>query len=52
LIIVEQDINQALAVSDRIYCLQEGRVSLTGAPDAFTRQQIVDAYFGMRETAA
>jgi len=52
LVIVEQDINQALAVSDRIYCIQEGRVSLTGAPADFSRQQIVDAYFGVRESAA
>ena len=31
LLIVEQDVNQALAVADRFYCLLEGRISLTGA---------------------
>src|SRR5439155_1057186 len=30
LVIVEQDIVQALRVANRIYCLQEGRVALTG----------------------
>ena len=46
LIVVEQDINQALQVADRVYCFQEGRVSLTGAPDELTREQIAGAYFG------
>ena len=29
-VIVEQDIVQALTVADRVYCFQEGRVTLTG----------------------
>ncbi len=45
-IIVEQNINQALEVSDRIYCLLEGRVTLTGKPGAVSRDQIRAAYFG------
>ncbi|MDH5748777.1 MAG: ABC transporter ATP-binding protein [Rhodospirillales bacterium] len=46
-IIVEQDINQAMAVSDRLYCLQEGRISLQGPPGSLTRDRISQAYFGM-----
>ncbi|MEK9678533.1 MAG: ABC transporter ATP-binding protein [Rhodospirillaceae bacterium] len=46
LIVVEQDINQALQVADRVYCFQEGRVSLTGTPGELTREQIAGAYFG------
>jgi len=46
-LVVEQDINQALAVSDRIYCFQEGRVSLEGDPANLTNEQIKSAYFGM-----
>lgn len=46
-IVVEQDINQALAVADRIYCFQEGRVSLEGKPDEVSREEIKAAYFGM-----
>lgn len=45
-ILVEQDISQAMAVSDRLYCLQEGRVSLTGRSADLTRAQISAAYFG------
>ena len=45
-VIVEQNIAQALAVSDRIYCLLEGRVTLSGQPATLTRDQIGRAYFG------
>lgn len=46
LIVVEQDIAQALAVADRVYCMMEGRVTLTGTPDSLSRDAIHDAYFG------
>lgn len=46
-IIVEQDIAQALKVSSRVYCLQEGRVSLEGASDKVSREEISRAYFGI-----
>ncbi len=45
--IVEQDIAQALKVSSRIYCLQEGRISLEGATGDVTHEEITAAYFGM-----
>jgi branched-chain amino acid transport system ATP-binding protein len=47
LVVVEQDINQALAVADRVYCFQVGRVSLEGAPGRVTHDQIKAAYFGV-----
>jgi branched-chain amino acid transport system ATP-binding protein len=47
LIIVEQDINQALAASSYAYCMLEGRVSLAGVPSALTHEQISSAYFGI-----
>jgi branched-chain amino acid transport system ATP-binding protein len=46
LIVVEQDINQALALADRVYCFQEGRMSLEGLPRDLTRERIKAAYFG------
>lgn len=46
LIVVEQDIAQAMAVADRVYCMMEGRVTLTGTPDSLSRDDIHDAYFG------
>ncbi|PRY88864.1 ABC transporter ATP-binding protein [Donghicola tyrosinivorans] len=47
IIVVEQDVGQAMAVADRIYCFMEGRVTLTGTPHSLTREQIAHAYFGM-----
>jgi branched-chain amino acid transport system ATP-binding protein len=46
LILVEQDIVQAMAVADRVYCFQEGRLSLSGRSSELTREQIHTAYFG------
>jgi branched-chain amino acid transport system ATP-binding protein len=46
-LIVEQDVNQALAVADRFYCLLEGRIALTGTPREVSKEQITEAYFGM-----
>ncbi|WP_094463484.1 ABC transporter ATP-binding protein [Pannonibacter phragmitetus] len=46
-IIVEQDITKALAVSGRVYCLQEGRVSLFGLSAEVSRDDISRAYFGV-----
>ncbi len=46
LIVVEQDIGQAMAVADRVYCMMEGRVTLAGTPADLGREQIHAAYFG------
>jgi len=46
-VVVEQDITKALGVSDRVYCLQEGRLSLEGSPASLTREDITRAYFGL-----
>jgi len=46
IVLVEQDIVQAMKVADRVYCFQEGRLSLTGRPRDLTRDQIHRAYFG------
>lgn len=45
-ILVEQDIAQAMAAADRVYCFQEGRLALSGRPGELTRDQIHAAYFG------
>jgi branched-chain amino acid transport system ATP-binding protein len=46
-ILVEQDVTRALASSQQFLCIQEGRISLEGAPHAFSKDQISAAYFGM-----
>ena len=47
LIIVEQDIAQALKASTRVYCLQEGRIALQGSARELSRERISAAYFGV-----
>ncbi|MBB1636012.1 ABC transporter ATP-binding protein [Cupriavidus sp. UME77] len=46
LLIVEQDIHQALRFSDRYYCMQKGRVTLSGKSASASKDEIGRAYFG------
>lgn len=46
-IVVEQDVGMAKRVSSRLYCFQEGRVSLQGKSDQVTHDEISRAYFGV-----
>jgi branched-chain amino acid transport system ATP-binding protein len=46
-IVVEQDVQLARRVSSRFYCLQEGRVSLTGVSAEVSDEAITQAYFGV-----
>jgi branched-chain amino acid transport system ATP-binding protein len=47
LVIVEQDIAQALAAASQVFCLQEGRVAFAGAAREATREAVAAAYFGV-----
>ncbi|MGH6990570.1 MAG: ABC transporter ATP-binding protein [Stellaceae bacterium] len=47
LVVVEQDVNRALNVADRVYCLQEGRITLEGKPRDLSRDEVRLAYFGV-----
>jgi branched-chain amino acid transport system ATP-binding protein len=46
IVLVEQDLERAMAVCDRLYCILEGRIVLTGTPREVTREQVIGAYFG------
>jgi branched-chain amino acid transport system ATP-binding protein len=50
ILLVEQDLSRATAVAHRVVCMLEGRLVLEGASRQFTREQITDAYFGLRRT--
>jgi branched-chain amino acid transport system ATP-binding protein len=45
-LLVEQDIDRALAASSRTVCLLEGRVVMTGASRSLARDALIAAYFG------
>jgi branched-chain amino acid transport system ATP-binding protein len=49
IVLVEQDIALAAASADRIYCLLEGRITLTGKASEISREEIAAAYFGVHK---
>ena len=46
LVIVEQDLVQAMNSAQRVVCLQEGHIALEGAAGELTRERIMAAYLG------
>jgi branched-chain amino acid transport system ATP-binding protein len=51
-VIVEQDLRRAMSVADRVVCMLEGRIVLEGTPDTLTREDVTEAYFGLRGRTA
>jgi branched-chain amino acid transport system ATP-binding protein len=47
-LLVEQDLTRAMGVAQRVVCMLEGRIVLEGARGELNREQITDAYFGLR----
>jgi branched-chain amino acid transport system ATP-binding protein len=47
-VLVEQDLSRALKVADRVLCMLEGGFVLEGTPAELTREQLTEAYFGLR----
>jgi branched-chain amino acid transport system ATP-binding protein len=46
IVLVEQDVSLAQSASNRLYCMLEGRVTLSGRSADITREAIGEAYFG------
>jgi branched-chain amino acid transport system ATP-binding protein len=46
-LLVEQDVSQALRVASRVHCLLEGRTTLEGQPGDLTPERVEAAYFGL-----
>jgi branched-chain amino acid transport system ATP-binding protein len=51
-LLVEQDVSQALRVASHIQCLLEGHTTLEGRPSEVTAEQVEAAYFGLSRSAA
>jgi branched-chain amino acid transport system ATP-binding protein len=47
MIVVEQDLDRAMAFSDRVICMLEGRIALEGRPRVLGKPAITEAYFGL-----
>jgi branched-chain amino acid transport system ATP-binding protein len=50
-LLVEQDVSQAMRVASHIHCLLEGRSTLEGRPADVTADQVEAAYFGLASVA-
>jgi branched-chain amino acid transport system ATP-binding protein len=48
-LLVEQDVSQAMRVATHLQCLLEGRTMLEGRPADVTRAEVEAAYFGVAE---
>jgi len=48
IVLVEQDLQRALNVADRIVCMLEGAIVAEGRADQMTREQVMGYYFGNR----
>jgi len=51
LVLIEQNVAQACAAAQRVYCLLEGRVNLSGDPRTLSMEEISSAYFGTKAAA-
>ena len=51
-VLVEQDLKRALGVADRVICMLEGRNVLEGRAGEVTREQVTQAYFGLKKGRA
>ncbi|MGX8013033.1 ABC transporter ATP-binding protein [Mesorhizobium sp. ORM8.1] len=52
IILVEQDLNRALSVSNKVICMLEGRVALAGDSRSVSREDVTKAYFGLHRKSA
>jgi branched-chain amino acid transport system ATP-binding protein len=51
IVLVEQDLKRAMATASRTLCMLEGVVAIDGPTSALTREDVTEAYFGLRRSA-
>ena len=52
ILLVEQDVSQALRVASHVQCMLEGNTTLRAAPSEVTAEQVEAAYFGLAGASA
>ena len=52
IVLVEQDLSRALRIASRVACMLEGRIVLEGKAAELSRDQVTQAYFGLRRSAS
>jgi branched-chain amino acid transport system ATP-binding protein len=51
IVLVEQDLKRAMAMSGRTICMLEGAIAIEGATSELSREKVTEAYFGLRRGA-
>ena len=51
MLLVEQDLKRAMATASRTICMLEGAIAIEGPTHTLSREQVTEAYFGLRTSA-
>ena len=51
IVLVEQDLERAVAVADRVVCMREGRIVAIGRAGQMSREEVLGHYFGQAQEA-
>ncbi len=51
MLLVEQDLKRAMATASRAICMLEGAISIEGPTRTLSREQVTEAYFGLRKSS-
>ena len=50
MILVEQDLKRAMSMASRTICMLEGAIAIEGPTKSLTREEVTEAYFGLRKS--
>ena len=51
MLLVEQDLKRAMSTASRAICMLEGAIAIEGSTRTLTREQVTEAYFGLRKSS-
>jgi branched-chain amino acid transport system ATP-binding protein len=51
MLLVEQDLRRAMAMAGRTICMLEGAIAIEGPTKNLTREEVTEAYFGLRTSS-
>jgi branched-chain amino acid transport system ATP-binding protein len=51
MLLVEQDLKRAMATASRTICMLEGLIAIEGPTHSLTREEVTEAYFGLRKSS-
>jgi branched-chain amino acid transport system ATP-binding protein len=51
MLLVEQDLKRAMATASRAICMLEGAIAIEGPTAALTREEVTEAYFGLKRSS-